>query len=265
MPPVVQRGGGGSIAAGPFTGPRRLTPAVLRPPSEEAQPVHLIVSSNTGYSVPLVTRYQVPGLAPSSAERRFSEIDTLGAQHAQVDFLHLHALENQPIPDAYASHPWSSSPPAIPTAQYPAAVPADMAQWRSVYTHRDFAASVYSEDSLQLPSSSALQVDLDSNATFSPRHVSPNTPSHFADHTLPQQGSSLAVAEALRKKRRAGQRKRFGNPKDQKAAQRLQNQRESDDEHIEYLYKLFVPDSEGKVPKKDRLRLSTPQSLCLSS
>jgi len=254
MPPVVQDGGGGSIGAGPSTGARRLTPAVSRP-----QLVQLTVSSNmgykTGHSVPLVTRYQVPGLAPSSAKRSFSGIEPLG-----VDFLDQHAPENQPIPDPYTSYPWSSSPFA---ARYQTAIHADMVPGPSSLTHRESVVSLYSEDSLQLPSSSALPDALDSNnPTLSPRHASPGTPSHFAGHTLPQQSTSLAAPEALRKKRRAVQRKRTVNPKDPKAAERLQNQRQSDDEHIEYLYKLFVPDSVGAVPKKERLGLSTSQSLC---
>jgi len=249
MPPVVQDGGGGSIGAGPSTGARRLTPAVSRP-----QLVQLTVSSNmgynTGHSVPLVTRYQVPGLAPSSAKRSFSGIEPLG-----VDFLGQHAPENQPIPDAYTSYPWSSSPFA---ARYQTAIHADMVPGPSSLTHRESVVSTYSEE---FSSSSALQGDLDSNATFSPRYASPGAPS-LAGQTLPQRGTSLAAPEALRKKRCTRKRNRVATPKDPKGAERLQNQRQSDDEHIEYLYKLFVPDSVGAVPKKERLGLSTSQSLC---
>ena len=216
-----------------------------------AEEPNVIVTPIAARSLPTVSQYQVLGLAPSSAKRRFSMVDTLGAQHAQVDSLTQHVHENQPTPSAYPSCP--------ATAQYPAAVPANMAQKPLFYTPCDSVpvASLYSEDSLRLPSSSALQDDLDSNASFSPSHASPDTPSHFTDHTLPQQGTSLAAPEALGKKRRTGKRKRVVMAKDPKAAERLQNQRLSDDEHIEYLYKLFVPDSVGAVPKKDRLRLST--------
>jgi len=258
MPPTAQGGGGDSVGAGPSTGPRGLTPAVSGLLSGVARPVQLTMS-NTDYLDPSASQYQELGLVPSSAERRFIGVVPLGTQHAQIGFLTLHAHENQPTPNAYSPYP------AIPTAQYPAAVPADM-QGLSSYTHRDSVDSLYSEDSLQAPSSSALPDPFDSNdPTPSPRHASPGTPSHFTSHTLPQQCTSFETPEALRKKRRAVQRKRIANPKDPKAAQRLQNQRQSDDKDIEYLYKLFVPDSEGEVPKKDRLRLSTSQSLCLSS
>jgi len=250
MSPVVQRGGGGSVGAGPSTGPRRLTPAVLGLPS------------NTGHLDPSVLQYHVPGFAPSGDKGRFSGVDPLGAQHPLVHILNQHAHENQPTPSAYPSYPWSSSPPAIPTAQYQAAVPADMVPGPSSLTHRESVVSLYSEESFQLSSSSGLQGDLDSNATSSPRYASPDAPSH---HTSPQQDTSSAVPRARRGARRSGKRKRAAEPKDPRAAKRLQNQRQSDDEHIEDLYELLVPDSEGEVSKKDRLGLSTSQSFCLSS
>ena len=250
-PPGVQGVGGGSVCAGPSTGPHRLAPAVMRRPSGVAQSMALIVSPGTGHSAPSCSQYQGLGLAPSGAKRRFSEVDPLGVQHTQVDFLTEHPHENQPFPGAYPSYT------AISTAQYPAVVPADVAQGPSSYTRRGSVASVYSEGSLQLPVSPALQDDLESNATVLHSHASPGTSPHFTDHTLPQRGTSLAAPEAPRKKRRAVQRKRVAIPKDPKAAERLQNQRQLDDEHIEYLYKVFVPTSEGEVPKKDRLGLST--------
>jgi hypothetical protein len=69
------------------------------------------------------------------------------------------------------------------------------------------------------------------------------------------------VAEARGKSRRTtGKRKLGENPKDWRAAQRLQNQREKDNKDIDFLFKLFVPRSVGTVEtvaKKDRLSLST--------
>ena len=249
MPPVVQRGEGGSVGAGLSTTPRRLIPAVLGLPS------------NTGHLDPSVLQYQVPGFAPSGDRRRFSGVEPLGAQHPPIHILNQHAHGDQPTPSAYPSYPWSSSPPAIPTAQYQAAVPADMVL--GPLTHRESVVSLHSEESFQLSSSSSLQGDLGSNATFSPRYASPDA--HFAGDTLPQLGTSLAAPEPLRKTRRTGKRKRVADPKDPRAAKRLQDQRQSDDEHIEDLYELLVPDSEGEVSKKDRLGLSTSQSFCLSS
>lgn len=207
--------------------------------------------------LPAVSQNQGLRLSPSSAERRFNEVSPRGARHAQVDSLTQPTRQNQPTPSVLPSHS------AISTVKYPAAVPADMVQGPLTYTHRDSVAS-RSLYPIQLPSS-ALQDNLDSNDTSLHRHASPDTPYHFTDHTLLQQGTSLAVPGPLRKKWGVGQRKRVADPKDPKAAERLRYQRQSDEEHIEKLFKLFVPDSEREAPKRDRLRLSTSQCLCLSS
>ena len=204
--------------------------------------------------LPAVSQNQVLGLSP---ERRFNEVSPRGArhrQHAQVDTLTQLAHQNESTSGVFPSYS------AISTAKYSAAVPADMMQGPLTYSHRDSVASS-SLYPVQLPSSAALQDNLYSN-TFPHRHASPDTPYHSTDHTLLPQGTSLAVPGPLRQERPVGQRERVADPK---AAERLRCQRQSDEEHIENLYKLFVPDSEREVPKRDRLRLSTSQCLCLSS
>jgi hypothetical protein len=205
--------------------------------------------------MPSVSPRQISGLPPSSAKRRVSGVDPLGAQHQHVDFLTQHATENQPAPSAYPTYPeWSDSSPAISTVLYPATVPADVVQYPPSLTHRrESVVSLHSEDSFQFPSSSGLPDDLDSNAAFSPRYAPPGAPSHFAGHTFPRQGTSSAVPNA----RRTGIRKRVAEPKDPRAAKRLQNQRESDELNMEEMYRLFVPEGVGKVPKKDRCATST--------
>ena len=259
-PPAVHGGGGDSVGAGPSTGPRRSMPAVSGRPV--AQPVQLTGSSDTCHLDPSVSRYRGLGLVPSGAKRGFSEVDPLDAQYAPVGYLNQHAPENQPTPDAYTPYPWPSSP-TTSTAQYPAAVPADPAQVPSSLPNYESVLSLHSGESFQLASSSGSQDDVDNNATFSPRHASSGTPSPFIDHTLPQQGNSLAAPQAPRKKRRTGQRKRVAKPKDPRAAERLQNQRESDELNMEEMYRLFVPESVGDVPKKDRTATSTSSSFYL--
>ena len=264
MPPGVEHGGGGSVSAGPSTDPRQLSPAISGQPSWVAQPVLLAVSNPNYLDLSLV-QHQVLGPGPSSGKkRRRSEVNRLDAQHTvtQVGFLNHHVPENGPTLDEYPPYSWSNSPPANSTTHYHAAVPANMVPGPSSYTHRGSLVSLLSEESCQLSSSSSLQDDLDSGGMPSPRHASLGVPSHPAGHIL---DISEAAPEPHQKKRRTGQRKRMANPKDPKAAERLQIQRHSDDENIEHLYKLFVPSSEGEVPKKDRLGLSTSQSLCLSS
>ena len=251
----VHGGEGGSVGAGPSTGTRRSIPTVSR------LPVAQVVQLDTGHLAPSDSRCRGLGLAPSgNNKRRFSEADP------PVDFLNQHASENQPTPDGYASYHWSSSP-TTSTAQYPAVVPVptSLQNYESVH-------SLHSGKSYQLASSSGLQDDVDNDATFSPRYTSPGPPSHFADHTLPQQGNSSSAPEAPRKKRRTGQRKRVAKPKDPKAepkdpkaAKRLKNQRDSDELNMGKLYRLLVPESVGNVQKKDRTATSTSQSSCLSS
>ena len=262
MPPGVEHGGGGSVSAGPSTDPCQLSPAISGQPSWVAQPVPLAVS-NPNYLDSSLVQHQVLGPAPSSGKkRRRSEVNRSDAQHTvtQVGFLNHHVLEIEPTLDEYPPYSWSYSPPPNSTTQHHAAVPANMVPGPSSLTHRGSLVSLLSEDSSQPSSSSSLQDDLDSGAMPSPRHSSLGNPSHSAGHILPQQDTSEAAPEPQQKKRRAGQRKRKDRPKDPKAAERLQIQRQSDDGHIEYLYKLFVPSSEGEVPKKDRLGLSTSQS-----
>jgi hypothetical protein len=61
--------------------------------------------------------------------------------------------------------------------------------------------------------------------------------------------------------------KKKAEVKDPKAAKRLYDQRQSDDDHMKLLWDLFVPIREGKledVYKKYHLGLSTSLFLCLS-
>ena len=256
-PPAVQGGGRGSAGAGPSTELRRLKAAVSELPSGVGQLIHLTVPPNTDYLSSSVSPHQISGLPPSSARRHVSGVNPLGAQHRQVDFLTQPATENQPAPSAYPTYlEWSGSSPAISTALYPATVPPDMVQYQypsSLTRRRESVVSLHSEDSFQFPSSSGLPDDLDNDAAFSPRYASPGAPSHFAGHTFPRQGTSSAAPKA----RRTGIRKRVAEPKDPRAAKRLQNQRESDELNMEEMYRLFVPESVGKVPKKDRCATST--------
>lgn len=200
------------------------------------------------------------GAGPSTDPRQFNPaVSGLPSRVAQNQ----HA-QNYPTPDAYTPYPWSNSPPTSSIAQFPVDVPAEMMPGPSSLAHHGSVVSMHSEESFQLPSSSGLRDDLDGNATSPSRYASSGTPS-LANPTLPQQGTTSAVPKPLGKKRRPGQRKRDPDPRDPKAAERLRNQRRTDDEHIEDILNLLVPDGERDVPKKDRLRLSTSQSLCPSS
>lgn len=140
------------------------------------------------------------------------------------------------------------------------AYPRYMVPARSSHAHRDSVASL---DSLLSRSSPGLQYDLVAASPF-PGSVLDDPPAQIGGCDLPQQDTSSTDPESPQKRRRIGERKRNPNPKDPIAAERLQLQRLNDDVYIEMLYNLFVPKSMGQVRKKDRLRLSTSQSLCLS-
>jgi hypothetical protein len=55
----------------------------------------------------------------------------------------------------------------------------------------------------------------------------------------------------------ANKRSRTAEPKDPRAAKRLRNQRQCDDDNIEALMELFVPKCVERGMKKDRLSLGT--------
>ncbi|KAI9510343.1 hypothetical protein F5148DRAFT_1282040 [Russula earlei] len=89
------------------------------------------------------------------------------------------------------------------------------------------------------------------------------TKPQIASPALPNQGTSSTTLRAPHDRRPAPKRKRVDQPKDPKAANRLRKRRESDDRKLEEIFDIAVPSSVGKVPKKDRLDLSTSQSLRL--
>jgi hypothetical protein len=201
-------------------------------------------------------------LAPETAQSDFSGIDAASAQNTQFNFQTQYALENQPTAGACPSYPaWpaTSSSPATLNAQNPAAEPAYIIPEGSSHTHRGSLASLVSEDSFPFPSSPGSQNEFVSGAPLFHGLASPDTPSQIAGSAHPQQPSSSAPGVS-RQKRRTGTRKRNPNPKDPKAAQRLQEQRQMDDQDLAFIFERLVPSSVGTVEtvaKKDRLHLST--------
>lgn len=90
-----------------------------------------------------------------------------------------------------------------------------------------------------------------------------STPSHIDHHDhhallhYPQATTSSSSLDQMpeRAQRRKGKR-RSEPPRDQKATNRLSDQRRLDDENTEALYKLFVPPGAEVKWKKDRLGIS---------
>jgi len=96
---------------------------------------------------------------------------------------------------------------------------------------------------------------------FTPGSTPPShIPNHHDQHALlhyPQAATSSSSLDQMpeRAQRRKGKR-RSEPPRDQKATNRLSDQRRLDDETTEALYKLFVPQGAEVKWKKDRLGIS---------
>ena len=265
-PPAV-RGVGSPVGAGSYAGAPQSPPAFLGLAPETTPSIQLHVSSDIRSFSPPVAQRQAPEHAPPSFTGNFSGIDAPSAQNTQFNFQTQYALENPPTANACPSYPvWpaTSSSPATLNAQNPAAEPAYIIPEQSSHTHRGSLASLVSEDSFPLPSSSGLQDEFVSSSPFFHALASPGASSQIVGHVLPQEGASSAAPKAPVKPRRDGKRKRADNPKDPIATKRHQDQREADEENMEKIVKMVVPPSVGRVAKKkDRLGLGTSQSLCL--
>ena len=89
-----------------------------------------------------------------------------------------------------------------------------------------------------------------------PAHIPDHYHQHLSPH-YPQATTSSSLLDRMpeRAQRRSG-RRRSEPPRDQKATNRLSDQRRLDDEHTEALYKLFVPPGAEVKWKKDRLAIS---------
>jgi hypothetical protein len=116
----------------------------------------------------------------------------------------------------------------------------------------DFSPSLASfgsqEDSVDAPPSPELPSALVQGAS-----------SHWqaVDLQLLPKSVSLAVPQPADMQRDTRKRKRAAEPKDLKAAKRLRGQRQSDDDCIQALCKMFVPRNLEPVMKKHRLQLGT--------
>ena len=100
------------------------------------------------------------------------------------------------------------------------------------------------DDSVHLPSSSTTTL----GSTALPDHPHP--------HHLSHASSSSSSSSSTSRPERTPRRRRSEPPRDQRATTRLFDQRKSDDENTEALYKLFVPPGAEVKWKKDRLGIS---------
>lgn len=83
--------------------------------------------------------------------------------------------------------------------------------------------------------------------------VPSGAPAHVPEHAPPPPTTPSVTWPSERPHRRSGKSRRTEPPKDPRATNRLLDQRKSDDENIEALCKLFVPEGAEVKWKKDRL------------
>ena len=254
MPQTSTAIGGGcglaDVANGLYAGVPEL---LLKSPSEPAQSRLLPVPLDKSLLAPPTFPRQVPEPAPWSFTGPSAAADFSNTENAQNPLPALHAPENQsttvaaypPVPE---HHPGSS--PAISSTRVSTAGFTDTIPEPSYHMRDDPLAF------LNLPSSSDMQVDFITANPFDGR-ASPGPFSQPARHSPAQQATPPASPESQPEHQRlAGKRRRLSEPKDPKAAKRLRSQRQGDEENLEALYKLLVPDGAGAIQKKDRLGIS---------
>ena len=251
--------GGGCSPANAASDPYASVPELtLKTPSESAQSRLSPVPHDKNLLSPPTFPKQVPEPAPWSFARSPSGADANCTENEQNPIQTPHALENQSTSVAAYSpfpehHPGSS--PAISSTLVPTAGFTDTIPEPSYHMQDDPLAF------LNLPSSSDMQVDFVTAMPFAGRE-SPCALSQLARHAPAQQTTPPASPESQPEQQRiTGKRRRLSEPKDPKAAKRLRSQRQGDEENLEALYKLLVPNGAGAVQKKDRLGISTSSLL----
>ena len=177
----------------------------------------------------------------SSFPRRSSEPDPLRAANTERTFMAPYVPKNQPTLTMYT--PFFGRPSfsqVSPSAQYPTAAFKHMVPQPPSHTPDDSVMS-FTES------------------------ASPGVLSESTDDILPQQCTSSVAPQQQSPptQYRTRNRKRATQPKDSRATQRHERQRQKDDENLMALSKLFVPDSVETILKKDLLGYKYVQILCL--
>jgi hypothetical protein len=246
--------GGGCGPANAARGPYASVPElILKSPSEPAQSRLLPVPLDKSLLAPPTFPRQVPEPAPLSFTRRSSGADSSHAENARNPIPTPHAPEDRSLPVAGYSpvpehHPGSSR--AISSIRVPTAGFTDTIPEPSYHMQDDPLAF------LNLLSSSDIHADFVTAMPFAGR-ASPGALSQLARNAPAQQATPPASPESQPEQQRlTGKRRRLSEPKDPKAAKRLRSQRQGDEENLDALYKLLVPNGAGAVQKKDRLGIS---------
>src|SRR5712672_3298167 len=183
---------------------------------------------------------------PGSPRRHNSETDMPNAQTA------LQSLYGLPPSNMYPQFPGQSS--ISPQAGYPNTIPGPSPQ---PPPSRGYFPVIGADDTFRSTASPDSQDGSVSSMYSGMSSAVPSgTPSHISEHAPAPPTTSSVTWPSDRPHRRPGKSRRTEPPKGPRATNRLLDQRKSDDENIEALCKLFVPEGAEVKWKKDRLGMS---------
>jgi hypothetical protein len=244
------------MVLGDGSGPAKASPYTSAP--QITSPLSKLTTTVTpvGVNIPLLP---LPG-----SLRRYSEADIQMVQNAH-DVLSVYGTAN---PTMYPSLSESSgfSPESSSTQSFsseftdPTPGPAHGGDSFTLMNVDDPFPSSTSPDSTDDSAGSTLSGPPPSSI-FAPGSTSPSLiPDHHHHHVSLHYSqattSSSSLDRQLERAQRRNGRRRSEPPRDQKATNRLSDQRRLDDENTEALYKLFVPPGAEVKWKKDRLGIS---------
>ncbi|KAH9953989.1 hypothetical protein BC827DRAFT_83059 [Russula dissimulans] len=193
-----------------------------------------------------------PGITfppPGSPRRHGSEADEPNT-HAALQSLY--GLGHLPPSNMYP--PYSGQPGISPQVGFPDAMPGPSPQ---PHTSRGYLPVMSVDDTFRHTASPDSQDGSVSSMYSGMSSAVPSgAPSHVHEHAPPAPATSTVTWPSERSHRRPGKSRRTEPPKDPRATNRLLDQRKSDDENIEALCKLFVPEGAEVKWKKDRLGMS---------
>jgi hypothetical protein len=248
-----------TMVLGDGSGPAKASPYTSAP--QIASPLSKLLSTTTtvtpvGVNIPLLP---LPG-----SLRRYSETDAPMVQNAH-DVLSVYGTANPPMYPSLSESPGFSQESL--SAQ---SFSSEFTDPTPGSAHGGGTFTLMNVDDPFPPSTSPDSADDSAGSTLSgppPSSIfTPGStpPSHIPDHhhhhaslDYPQATtSSSSLDRQLDRAQRRSGRRRSEPPRDQKATNRLSDQRRLDDENTEALYKLFVPPGAEVKWKKDRLGIS---------
>lgn len=233
---MVLGDGSGPAKASPYTGTPQIASPLL-PATSTVTPV--------GVNIPLMPLPQQGSL------RRYSETDVQTVQNVH-EVLSVYGTSH---PTMYPSLPESSgfSPESSSAQRFSS----ELTDSTPGPAHVGNSFTLMSVDDPFPLSTSPDSTDESGGSMISGQsHIPDHYHHHMSLHYPQATTSSPSLSHMPERTQRRSGRRRSEPPRDQKATNRLSDQRRLDDENTEALYKLFVPPGAEVKWKKDRLGIS---------